>query len=181
MPRIAPVESNNSDALTVELLDGIKKKMGSVPNILQTMAHSLPATKAYLAMSQSLAAGSISPRVREQIALAVGESNSCDYCVAAHTVLGKSAGLSQEETVLARQGRASDAREQVAVEFVQQLAEQRGHVQDDAVQRLTDAGYSQAEVIELVAYTALNIFTNYFNHVAETEVDFPPVLALQSA
>lgn len=173
MPRLQPMTTEDADAATKELLDAVKKKMGSVPNIIATMANSPAVAKAYLAFSQSLSTGSVSARLREQIALSVGESNSCGYCVAAHTALGKRAGLSEDETLAARRGEPANKMERAALEFAQTIVRERGFVSDDDVIRVRDAGYNDGEVAEIVANVALNVFTNYFNHVAETEVDFP--------
>jgi AhpD family alkylhydroperoxidase len=105
--------------------------------------------------------------------LAVGETNNCGYCVAAHTALGKGAGLSEAETVDARYADSQDEEERAALQFAHKVVSERGWVSDDDVQRVRQAGYNDGEIGEIVANVALNIFTNYFNHVAGTEVDFP--------
>ena len=181
MPRIQPINQNTADAATTELLGSVKKKLGTVPNIISTMANSHAVANAYLGFSQSLSTGSLSPRLREQIALIVGETNGCGYCVAAHTALGKRAGLSEQETCDARRAVASDSKEGDALEFARKIVSDRGHVSDDDVQQVRKAGYTDGEIAEIVANVALNIFTNYFNHVAGTEVDFPVAPALAAA
>ena len=173
MPRIQPVDQSSADAATAELLRSVKKKLGAVPNIVATMANSPAVANAYLAFSQSLSTGSLPSRLREQIALVVGETNGCGYCVAAHTALGKGAGLSEQETCDARRAAAADDKERVALEFARKIVSDRGHVSDAGVQQVRQAGYTNGEIAEIVASVALNLFTNYFNHVAETEVDFP--------
>lgn len=181
MPRIQPVDQNTTDAATAELLGSVKKKLGMVPNIVATMANSPAVANAYLGFSQSLSTGSLPARLREQIALVVGETNDCGYCVAAHTALGKRAGLSEQETCDARRAVASDDKENVALEFARKIVSDRGHVSDVDVQQVRQAGYTDGEIAEIVANVALNIFTNYFNHVAETEVDFPAAPELAAA
>ena len=173
MPRIAPIHPETASPAAAELLTAVKKKMGVVPNIIATMAQSTSVANAYLGFSQSLAGGLLSPRLREQIALAVGEANECQYCVAAHSMLGKKAGLTEADTEAARRGSATDAKEARALEFARAVVAQRGHVADADVQELRNAGYSDGEIVEIVAHVALNLFTNYFNHVADTEIDFP--------
>ena len=173
MPRIQPVQKDQAEAKTAVLLESVGKKLGMVPNLISTMAHSFAVANAYLGFSQSLAGGLLSARLREQIALVVGETNGCGYCVAAHTALGKGAGLSEEETCNARQTLAGDTREQAALIFARKLVIDRGMVQDDDVLQVREAGYNDGEITEIVAGVALNIFTNYFNHVAGTETDFP--------
>lgn len=181
MPRIQPVDKDSTDPATAELLGAVQKKMGTVPNIIATMANSPAVAKAYLGFSQSLSTGSLPARLREQIALVVGETNGCHYCVAAHTALGKGAGLTEGETCDARRAVASDGQEQAALEFARKIVSDRGNVSDDDVQKVRQAGYTDGEVAEIVANVALNIFTNYFNHVARTEVDFPAAPELTAA
>jgi len=180
MSRIPPVDPQNADAKTVELLNSVKAKLGQVPNIIATMAHSPAVAQAYLGMSQALAGGSLPPRLREEIALVVGETNGCNYCVAAHTMLAMKAGLSEQETLEARRAASQEEKEQIALDFARTLVKDRGDVSDEQVDRLRQAGYSDGEIAEIVACVAMNIFTNYFNHVAETELDFPPAPALVS-
>jgi len=173
MPRIKPVQKDNANGKTAQLLEGVLQKMGTVPNIIATMSNSLAVANAYLGFSQSLSSGSLSTRLREQIALAIGELNSCSYCVAAHTALGKRAGLSDDETVDARCGAPNDVKERAAIEFARKIVNERGLVSDDDLRNVREAGYNDGEVAEIVANVALNTFTNYFNHVARTEIDFP--------
>lgn len=172
MPRIQPVDQNTAEGTTAEILGSVKKKLGKVPNLVATMANSPAVAKAYLSFSQALSTGVLSAPLREQIALVVGETNHCDYCVAAHTALGKGAGLTEAETCDARLARSSCEKVQAALEFARQLVSERGNVSDADLQQMRRAGYTDGEVCEIVANVALNLFTNYFNHVAETEVDF---------
>lgn len=181
MTRIQPVDRDHTNKATADLLDGIQKQLGSVPNLLATLANSVPAAKAYLGFNQSLAAGVLSRRLREQIALVVGQTNHCDYCLAAHTALGKGAGLTDRETFDARRGEAGDDRERAALQFAKNIVTDRGVISDEDITILRDVGYTDGEIVEIVAHVALNIFTNYFNHVAGTEVDFPTAPALNAA
>lgn len=173
MPRIQPVNRETTDDQTTDLLTSVEKKMGRVPNIIATMANSPAVARAYLGISQALATGSLSPQLREKLALVVGEQNSCDYCVAAHTAIGKSTGLSNEETVSARRGQSDDPKDDAALRFAHTIVKDRGWVSDADFEQVRAAGFTDGEIGEIVACVAQNIFTNYFNHVAGTEVDFP--------
>jgi uncharacterized peroxidase-related enzyme len=173
MPRINPVNITASNKETAEILEAVRKKMGTVPNLISTMANSPAVAKAYLGFSQALASGALPPRLREQLALVVGETNSCGYCVAAHTALGKGVGLSEPETCDARRAVSGNSKEQAALEFARKVVQQRGVIGDSEVETLLQAGYTDGEICEIVAHVAMNIFTNYFNHIAGTEVDFP--------
>ncbi|QDU92614.1 carboxymuconolactone decarboxylase family protein [Lignipirellula cremea] len=181
MPRIQPVNRTTADSKTANLLGSVEKKMGQVPNIIATMATSPAVAQAYLGFSQSLSTGQLPARLREQIALVVGETNNCEYCLAAHTALGKGAGLTEGETCDARRAEAKDDKERAALRFARTIVNERGRVSDEDVQAVRQAGYDDGEIAEIVANVALNIFTNYFNHVAGTEVDFPVAPELTAA
>jgi len=181
MSRIQPVNETTADPTAAQVLATVKKKLGKVPNLIATMANSAAVVNSYLEFSQALSTGSLSPRLREQIALVVGETNRCEYCLAAHTALGKGAGLTEAETRDARVAVASDEKERAALDFARQIVVQRANISDTDVQDARLAGYTDGEIGEIVANVALNIFTNYFNHVAETEVDFPAAPELVAA
>lgn len=180
MARIEPVQRNTADTNTAELLQSVEKNMGKVINILGTMAHSPAVLKAFLGFSQSLSEGSLPLPLRERIALAIGEATGCDYCVAAHTGLARKAGLTNEEILEARRGTASDEKMAVALELALKIVKEQGSVCDEDIQRARAMGYSEGEICEIVASVALNLFTNYFNHVAETDIDFPVAPALSA-
>jgi len=181
MARIQPVSQNTTDQATSELLTAVKKKLGGVPNLISTMAQSTAVAKSYLGFAETIAGGSLPPRVREQLALVVGEANGCHYCVSAHTFLGKKAGLTDTETLSARAAVTGNPKETAALVFAQRVVQTRGKVSDADLQHVRAAGYNDAEIGEIVAHVALNVFTNYFNNVAQTEVDFPVAPALVCA
>lgn len=173
MPRIQPVRIETAEPKTAELLTGIKKKLGMVPNLISTMAQSPATVNAYLGFSQTLAGGVLPARLREQISLTVGQANECDYCVAAHSAIGQKTGLSVTEIIDARHSTAANEKDKAALAFARKLIDHRGRVTDTELEEVRHAGYSDGEINEIVANVALNIFTNYFNHVAATEIDFP--------
>lgn len=180
MPRLSSLTSTQVDEKARPLLDGVKRKLGLVPNLMGTLAHSPAALEGYLSFSAALAKGALPARLREQIALAVGEANDCQYCLAAHTALGRSAGLTEDEIAQSRRGSSTDPKADAALTFARTVVIKRGGVTDGDVEALRNAGFSDAEIVEVVANVALNIFTNYFNHVAQTEVDFPAVQPVEA-
>ncbi|MFG0290201.1 MAG: carboxymuconolactone decarboxylase family protein [Rhodopirellula sp. JB044] len=180
MPRLQPINPATAQGETAAVLNGVAKKLGKVPNIIATMANSPAVANAYLSFSGALAGGSLPANVRERIALTTGQANQCDYCVAAHTVLGKGAGLSDEDVADARNGTAKTEKEAAAVVFARKVVETQGNVSDADVTAVREAGYTDGEIAEIVAGVALNLFTNYFNHVAGTEIDFPAAPELAS-
>lgn len=181
MPRIQPINRTTAPANTQKLLDGVEKNLGMMPNLIATMAQSSSLVQAYLSFSQALSGGAIPAQLREQIALAVGQANQCDYCLAAHSAIGTSLGLSQDEIHDARTATSPDRNTEAVLQFARRIVDTRGFVSDDDLEEIRSAGYGEPEIAELVGHVAFNIFANYFNLVAQTEVDFPPVSALVSS
>ena len=173
MSRISTIEPNTAQGKTKELLDGIKAKAGRVPNIFKTMAHSSVALQAYLGLSGAFSDAKLPAKIREQIALVVGENNQCGYCVSAHSAIGKLSGLTPEEIETARRGRSADPKTNAILKFAQRLSANRGNITDPELAEVRKAGCSDEEVLEIVTAVALNLFTNYVNHVADTAIDFP--------
>jgi len=173
MPRLEAINPENATGEARKLLDTVQAKTGRAPNIVRTLAASPAALKAYLGFSGALKESALSDPLRECIALTVAEENDCDYCRAAHTAGGKLAGLSDEDMVNCRKGESSDSKTQAAIRFARRVVETRGWVEDRDLDEVRGAGWGEGEIVDMVATVALNLFTNYFNHVAGTEVDFP--------
>jgi len=178
MSRLTQIAPDTATGKTKELLEAVKSKLGLVPNMVRAMANSPAALNAYVQFSGALAGGSLSARNREQIALAVGQVNECNYCLSAHSALGKMAGLTPDQIRDSRQGTAADGKTDALLHFARKLVETRGQVSDGDVNAVRQAGFTDGEIAEAVANVALNIFTNYFNHVADTDIDFPKADAL---
>jgi uncharacterized peroxidase-related enzyme len=183
MSRIpTPTSIDTAPAAAQPLLQAVKKQLGSVPNMFRVIANSPAALEGYLGLNGALAKGSLDPKTRERIALAVAEINGCDYCLAAHTYLGKNiAKLDDAELAANRNGASLDAKADAAVHFAAKLVRARGHVSATDVEAVKSAGYSDADVIEIVLHVALNTLTNYVNESVQTVVDFPAVRPAQIA
>lgn len=180
LPTPSSIEA--SPAASQPFLHAVDKQLGSVPNLFRLAANSPAALEGYLAMSGALAKGALPAPTRERIALAVAEINGCNYCLAAHAYLGKNlARLDDAEIAANRAGTSNDPKAGAAVRFAAQVARARGHVGDAELQAVLAAGYSDAQVIEIVMHVALNTWTNYLNEVAATDIDFPEVAALEAA
>ena len=178
MERITPINLQAAQGRARELLDAVKAKLGLVPNMTRSMAVSLPVLEAYLGFIGALGRGVLPARVREQLALDVGEANHCDYCVSAHSALGQHAGLTEQDVLDSRCGASTDPKEDVLLRFARTVVEKRGVVEDADLAAVREAGYGDAQIAEVVAHVGLNVFTNYFNHVAGTDLDFPKAPAL---
>ncbi len=173
MSRIRQIAPESAEGKAAELLATVKAKMGMVPNITRAMANGPAVLEAYLGFSGALGKGALSVKDRERIALAVGQANDCEYCVAAHSAVGKRVGLTPEEVRGSRLGRSADPKSDALVKFARKLVDDRGRVSDADVEEVRAAGFDDGGISEIVANVALAVFTNYFNHVAGTEVDFP--------
>jgi uncharacterized peroxidase-related enzyme len=178
MSRIEPLDPEKAQGKARELLAAIKTKSGRVPNIFKTMAHSPVALQAYLGLSGAFADAKLPLKVREQIALAVGEDNQCHYCVAAHSAIGKLSGLTPDEIEEGRRAKSRDPKTDAILRFAKRLSANRGNITDPELAEARKAGCSDEEILEIIAAVSLNLFTNYINHVADTAVDFPQVAPL---
>ncbi|HET9236544.1 MAG TPA: peroxidase-related enzyme [Oligoflexus sp.] len=158
------------------LLEAVKKQLGSVPNLFRLVSNSPAALEGYLNLSGALSKGTLPAATRERIALAVAQVNRCSYCLSAHTYLGKNlAKLDDAEMKANREGGSHDPKAAAAVRFAKQVATERGHVGSNALRAVREAGYDDAQIIEIVLHVALNTWTNYINEVAGTDNDFPLV------
>ena len=160
------------------LLEAVQKQLGIVPNMFRAISNSPAALEGYLGLNGALAKGALEAPTRERIALAIAEFNACDYCLSAHTYLGKNLSkLSDAEIAANRDGGSTDAKADAAVRFAVKVAETRGHPSEADLQAVKQAGYTDAQVMEIVLHVALNTLTNYVNETIKTEIDFPVVTA----
>ncbi|OYU33574.1 carboxymuconolactone decarboxylase family protein [Novosphingobium sp. PASSN1] len=183
MPRIPqPATVADAPQAAQPLLEAVGKQIGSVPNLFRLVATSPQALEGYLGMSGALAKGALPAATRERIALAVAQINGCDYCLSAHTFMGKNlARLDDAEITANRNGASNDPKADAAVRFAAIVAHSRGHIADADFAAVKLAGYTDAQIIEIVQHVALNIWTNTFNNVFQTEIDFPVVTARVAA
>lgn len=180
MPRIHPIDPATADATTASTLKAVQKKLGMLPNIFTTFAHSPAALKSYLQQGEALAGGRLSARQREQIALAVAQENACEYCVSAHTAIGRGAGLSADAIARARRGEANEALDHAITRFALQVVRSRAEISAADLAAAGQAGLDDGLIVEIIANVSLNVLTNYLNKVAGTEVDFP-IVSLDTA
>jgi uncharacterized peroxidase-related enzyme len=179
MPRLpTPASIETSPAAARPLLQAVEKQLGVVPNLFRLVGTSPAALEGFLGLSGALAKGQLDAATRGRIALAVAQNNGCDYCLSAHTYLGKNlVKLSDAEMAANRAGGSTDPKAAAAVRFATEIVKTRGHVSDADLKAVKDAGYSDAQIIEIVMHVALNTLTNYVSVVAKTEIDFPVVTA----
>ena len=175
MSRATALKPEQIPAASQPTLDAFTKNIGFTPNMMATFAASPTAFNAWAALLGSLSK-TLDVKTRDSIGLAVSEVNGCDYCLTVHSFTAEHmAKLSADEIILARKGHASDAKRDAAVQFARKVIETRGKVGDADVKAVRDAGYTEANVMEIVALVAMYSLTNFFNNVFDHERDFPAV------
>jgi uncharacterized peroxidase-related enzyme len=175
MTRIATVAADQATGRAKELLDATQKQLGRIPNLYGSMAQSPAALDSYLAMRGALVKGVLNTKMKERIALLTAAVNDCNYCVAAHTFRGGKIGMTPEDLEATQKAQSSDPKDAAALRFVEALVQHNGKLPAAAFNEVRSAGWTDEEIGEIVAHVALNVFSNYFNHVAEPELDFPAV------
>jgi uncharacterized peroxidase-related enzyme len=154
------------------IFDNLKKALGFVPNLYATFAHSPTALGTYLTLQN--AKSSLKPKEREVINLVVSQVNDCEYCLAAHTALGKMVGFTEAQILEIRRGRASfDPKLDALARFVREVAEKRGHVSAAATEAFLTAGWSQANLVDAIMVVGDKSISNYLHGTTKIPVDFP--------
>ncbi len=179
MARIEPTTIDNAPESTKETLAGIKSKLGMVPNLLATLGKSPAALHSYTKGKEALASGTLGDKVGESLALAIANFSQCGYCVSAHDAIGKNVGLSDEERELNRNGQSGDPKVQAAIDLARSVVANRGFISDEDF-KAASGKLNEAEILEVIAITSFNLFTNYINHAIETKIDFPEVQLVES-
>lgn len=165
-----------------ESLTPVKQKLGpKLPPPVRALANSPATMNAFLGLQAAMGQGQLPARLREQIAIAVGNAQGCQYCVSFHTFLGRKAGLSEQELDMARSGRAPNTKDEAAIQFARQIAARRGAVTDNELAAVRAAGWSDGTVVELLGNVIAITFGNYLNHLAQTEIDIPVVEMVPTA
>ena len=173
MSRLNPIKTNGATSELKRSLKNGRLKLDEAPRFLQVMANSPASLRAYLRADAALVRGQLTPHQRQQVGLAVAEINGSSYSLSAHYDTGKSLGLTHQEMQLARNAATADPKDDTMLRFTRAVVLQRGDISDEDFQALGRAGFTDAQIIEIVANIALNIFSNYFSSVTKTEVDFP--------
>ncbi|OYU93813.1 MAG: carboxymuconolactone decarboxylase [Burkholderiales bacterium PBB5] len=181
MNRVPLVDRNATTDDRKAVLDAVQAAFGATPNMFRAVANSPAALKSLWSSFGALGGGVIAAKLGEQIAVAVADRNGCEYCLAAHTALGRKAGASAEEMQQAQAGESADAQTQAALRFALKLVNDRGQVGDADVQALREVGFGDEEIVEILAHVALNLFTNYVNVAFAVPVDFPAVKLRRAA
>lgn len=175
MSNLPLIDRATASAAARPVLDNVQRAFGGVPNIFKAMANSPATLEGYLGFAGALGKGELDRKLREHIALSVAGINACTYCASAHAAIGKSLGIGDAEAKENLLGKSADARVAAALVFARALVTKRGRLSAADFAAIRAAGYDDGAIVEIIGHVALNIFTNYFNLAAGTEVDFPKV------
>ncbi len=175
MSRINTVNYETANNEQKELFDAIQSKLGMVPNFLKIFANSPEALKSFLGLYNIAENGSLDPLTRERIALTLAQQNSCEYCLSAHTAIGKKAGLDDAEIEANREGSSVDVKAAAAVSFARALAEHNGEVTSAEIHAVREAGYTESDIVEIITHVGMNVMTNILGKASRVEIDFPKV------
>ena len=181
MSRIAPVNPSTATGDRKALLDQIHGAFGVVPNMFRVVANSPAALRSMWGAFGALGGGVLPPALGEQIAVAIANRNACEYCLAAHTAIGRKHGVGSAQMAEAQAGRSADPKTAAALAFALALVERRGEASDAEIAALRAVGYDDEAIVEIVAHVALNLFTNYVNVALGTALDFPAVKLQRAA
>ncbi|MGY2805715.1 MULTISPECIES: carboxymuconolactone decarboxylase family protein [unclassified Bradyrhizobium] len=175
MSRITTPKPEHVPADSKPTLDAFTKNIGFTPNMLACFAQSPVAFNAWADLIGSLSK-TLDVKTRDSIGLAVSEVNGCNYCLTVHSYTAEHmAKLPANDIILARQGHASDPKRDAALQFARKVIQSRGQVSDTDLKTVRDAGYTDANIMEIIALVAMYSLTNFFNNVFDPDKDFPPV------
>ena len=172
IPLINPDDTSGAHA---DLFNQIHTTFGVVPNMFKAIGNSSAALESMWTSFGALGNGVLDAKLGEQIAVLIANINRCEYCLAAHTVLGENAGATPTEMSEAQGGKSSDPKTQAVLDFAKKLVENRANVSKSDITILQENGFNDADVAEILAHVALNIFTNYTNIAFDVPLDFPKV------
>jgi alkylhydroperoxidase family enzyme len=175
MQVLTAIDPNQASGPAKDLFESIQLRLGRVPNMLRLMANSPVILESYLGFTDAFQKGRMTARLRGLLTATMAELTGGDYIMSFAYVLGRREGLTEEELAEARRIESSDARTRAALQFAAKIVNDRGRVAASEVEKLRESGYSDEEIVEIIAFVGLSIFRNYFNLVAGTEIDFPPV------
>lgn len=175
MNRIEKIIPEKASPELKSIYNGIQTQMGSIPNIFQHMGQSPSVLNAFFDLQKRGKELSLSPDIQEKIALITSETNKCNYCLAAHTAIAKHQGISLSAIAAARLAQTPNQKETTILQLAKAIVEKRGHLADHDIEVAKQNGISDKEIVEIIFCVTVTMFTNYFNHVADPEIDFPKI------
>jgi len=175
MSRFQTFDPNTATGKSKDLLTAVHAKLGRDLNMAGVMANSPAVLEGYLNFSGALSGGQLNAKLREQLALVTAQENQCNYCLSAHSAIGKMVGLNHDQVVNSREAKGQDDKTTAALTFAKRVLDTKGQITESDLNVVRAAGFSDGEIAEIFAHVALNVFTNYFNIATDVEIDFPKV------
>ncbi|MCC7118228.1 MAG: carboxymuconolactone decarboxylase family protein [Anaerolineales bacterium] len=175
MTNLRLIDVDTNDQETSKLFNAVQNASGRVTNMMRAMANSPIVLETYLSVNSILSRGALSPELRELLAVNVAQGNQCQYCLSAHTAKGKKLGLDAQAMEAAQFSSAENPKIEAALKFARLLIDKRGSLRDEELKRLRAVGYTDGEIAEIILVTTFNIFPNYFNKIADIDLDFEKV------
>ena len=180
MQRLNSVNPELAEGRTKVLLDSVQQTFGTVPNTVKVIANSPAALESLLGFLQAMGSAEIGEKLHNQVKLSVSEANACDYCTSLLTAVGPQAGLTADDILAGRKSSSEDLRTDAALKFAQAVLKNQGRVSDGELAAVREVGFSDGEIVEIVSSVVLGCFTNFLNHVADTELDMPQAEPVQA-
>lgn len=176
MTKIKAIKPEEASEAAKAAMEMVNKKLGRVPNMYQVMANSPAILEAYVKFNGALSSGTLGNKMAELIALATAEKNSCSYCLSAHSFFGAKVGLTEEQMLEGRLFHSQDEKMNTGLLFAKKMLDNPKEISSADIEPLRNVGYSDGDILEIVANVIRNIFTNYINIISETEVDWPVIV-----
>ena len=173
MQRLNSVDPQIATGRTKKLLNTVQQSFGMVPNTARVMANSPAVLESFLVFSTAMSGAKIDKKLHNQLKLTTSETNSCSYCTSILSAVAPSAGLTADDILAGRTGHSEDRHTKAALAFANDVLESRGKVSEKQLAAVRDAGFGDAEIVEIVASVVLGCFTNFLNNVADTDLDIP--------
>jgi len=181
MQRLRSVEPERAQGLTRDLFETVRQAFGLIPNTARVMANSPAVLKSFLEFSNAMGDLKIGNKLHNQVKLITSETNACEYCTSILSVVAPSAGLSASEILAGRTGQSEESRTKAALAFAHDVLEKRGKIGGQSLVEVREAGFDDAEIVEIVASVVLGCFTNFLNNVADTQLDIPKAEPVEAA
>ena len=179
MKSLKVVSNQQADDSTKAIFAAIKKKVGRVPNLYAAMGNSPQLLAGFLAFEDTLKQGTFSAKENEAIALAVSQAYGCNYCLAAHSAIGKILGYAENEVIDIRRGTSANRKLNALTSLATELTEKRGKASAEAINNFLSAGYTNQSLAELIGMVAIRSITNYIYSNGDFEIDFPIVKPIE--
>ncbi len=167
VPTREEVSANNQ-----AIFDNLNKGLGFVPNLFATYAHSDTALENYLNFAN--AKTSLSAKEKEVVNLAVSQVNECNYCLSAHTTIGKMNGFTEDQILELRAGHSSiNNKLDALAKLAKNITENRGKTDSNVLENFFNVGYTKGNLIDTISLVGDKTISNYINNTTEIPVDFP--------